>query len=88
MAQYALGSAAALVSQESLPRACVWGEGIFAAALCIPTLKTQSSQAVCCQTALQVGGPLKTLQEIGQRHFSFESFWEQVGQYATDGLLS
>ena len=36
MAQYALGSAAALVSQESLPRACVWGEGIFAAALCIP----------------------------------------------------
>lgn len=34
---------------------CVGGEGIFAAALCIPTLKTQSSQAVCCQTALQVG---------------------------------
>lgn len=29
------------------------------------------------RSAGQLPGPLKTLQEIGQRHFSFESFWEQ-----------
>lgn len=39
-------------------------------------------------SAGQPPGPLKTFQEISQTHFSFESFWEQVGRCATDGLLS